>query len=113
MSGWARLSGLICSTSSSAACQMLPVHRHRIWRTLNVMEPKSGKKSRDVLRAIAAGRSCEQILAGDGTLTYHDIFHVVTEAPTSFWKKASLGSTGKGLPSKVISARTPARHRRD
>ena len=42
-----------------------------------------------ILEAIAAGHSCEQILAADRTLTYHDIFHAIAEAPTSFWHASS------------------------
>lgn len=45
------------------------------------------KKSRTVLKALAAGRSCEQILARDQTLTSHDIFHALSEAPTRLWRK--------------------------
>jgi hypothetical protein len=55
------------------------------------------KKSRNILRAIADGHSCEQILA-DGTVTFHDIFHAAAEAPTRFWKKPSAGSTHGGRP---------------
>ena len=45
---------------------------------------KSGSlsdKSQAVLEALAQGRSCEQILAADRTLTYHDIFRAVAELP--------------------------------
>ena len=44
-------------------------------------------KLNGILKAIAAGRSCEQILVADRTLSYHDIFHAIAEAPTSFWAK--------------------------
>ncbi len=71
------------------------------------------KKSHDILKAVSVGRSCEQILAGDGTLTYHDIFHALTEAPTSHWKKTAAKSTGKGLPGNATSARAAAKNRRD
>jgi hypothetical protein len=48
------------------------------------MEPKDlREKHYSILQAIAAGRSCEQILSADRTLTYHDILHAVAEAPTS------------------------------
>jgi hypothetical protein len=53
----------------------------------NMQLKKCSEKSRAVLKAIGKGCSCEQILAGDRTLTYHDIFHAVSEAPTSIWKK--------------------------
>lgn len=45
------------------------------------------KKAKEILKALAAGRTCEQVLARDRTLTYHDVFHAVSEAPTSHWKK--------------------------
>jgi hypothetical protein len=38
-------------------------------------------KSRAIVAALAKGRSCEQILAADPTLTYHDIFRAVAEMP--------------------------------
>jgi uncharacterized protein (DUF433 family) len=52
-----------------------------------MQEKRITHKSRAILKGIADGRSCEQILADDRTLTYHDIFHAVTEAPTRLWKK--------------------------
>jgi hypothetical protein len=78
------------------------------------MEPK-GLRDRlnGILEAIAAGRSCEQILAADRTLTYRDIFHAVAEAPTSYWDKNSAGNRGKVLPRPANSIRTPARQRID
>jgi len=93
---------------------MLPVHRHRIcripvWYGAQKME----KKSHDILRAIDAGQSYEQILARDGTLTYHDIFHALTEAPTRHWKKTSARSTGTGMAGDSTSFRKPANRRRD
>jgi hypothetical protein len=48
---------------------------------------KIDKKSRAVLKALAKGRSCGQILANDRTLTSHDVFHALSEAPTTFWSK--------------------------
>ena len=50
---------------------------------------KLSKKSRSILAALAEGRPCEQILAEDRTVTYHDIFHAAAEAPTRHWKKKS------------------------
>jgi Ni,Fe-hydrogenase I small subunit len=76
------------------------------------MEAKNGKKARDILKAIAAGYSCEQILASDGTVTRHDIFHVVAETPTSFWRKASARSADTGLTGGATSIRRP-KNRRD
>jgi len=74
---------------------------------------KMEKKSTDILKAIDAGHSCEQILAGDKTVTYHDIFHALTEAPTSHWRKASPRSSGPRVPSDTSFTRTSPRHRRD
>jgi hypothetical protein len=65
------------------------------------MQPNDAiKKSRAVLKAIAKGRSCEQILAANRTLTYHDIFHAISEAPTSHWRK-------KAAPPKGNNSRGP------
>jgi hypothetical protein len=69
------------------------------------------RKSRKILDAITAGHSCEQILSNDGTLTYHDIFHVVTKAPTSFWKKVSVKNTVKGCPVDTTLSRLPSQLR--
>jgi hypothetical protein len=66
-----------------------------------------------ILEAIAAGRTCEQILAADRTLSYHDIFHAVAEAPTSFWSKTSRRKAGKASPPSQPSLRSPLRHRAD
>ena len=40
---------------------------------------KLNKKSRAIIAGLAKGRSCEQILAADPTLTYHDIFRAAAE----------------------------------
>ena len=56
------------------------------------------KKSRDILKAIAAGQSWEQILMDDSTLTYHDIFHSLAEGPTSRRREISAGNTSRGYP---------------
>jgi hypothetical protein len=53
---------------------------------------KPTNKSRGILKAIGKGQSCEQILANDRTLTYHDIFHAMTEAPTSHWRRDPDGN---------------------
>jgi hypothetical protein len=74
---------------------------------------KASQKSLDILKAIAKGCSCEQILAGDRTLTYHDIFHSVSEVPTSHWKKNSAKSAGKGWPREANAVGKPARQRID
>jgi hypothetical protein len=78
------------------------------------MEPKpTRQKLNGILQAIAAGRSCEEILAEDRTLCYHDIFHAVAEAPTSYWHRMGASRAGKELPRKANSARTPASQRAD
>src|SRR6266404_712315 len=46
-------------------------------RTRNMLD-KIKKKSRAVLKAVAEGRSCGQILAADPTLNSHDIFHALS-----------------------------------
>jgi hypothetical protein len=66
-----------------------------------------------ILEAIASGRSCEQILAADHTLSYHDIFHAVAEAPTTYWDRAPGDLTRKLSSRGFKSARTPARQRTD
>lgn len=78
------------------------------------MQPKELRNRLDgILQAIAAGRSCEQILAADHTLTYHDIFHAVAEAPTSHWDKTPLGNTRQASPRRANSVRTPSKQRSD
>jgi hypothetical protein len=50
-------------------------------------------KSQAVLQALVAGCCCDQILAADPTLTYHDIFRATAELPeiqgTRQWSSAS------------------------
>jgi hypothetical protein len=93
---------------------MLSVLGHGMHRPTPVWNRKKmEKKSTDILKAIEAGHSCEQILAGDKTVTYHDIFHALTEAPTSHWRKASARSREPRVPSDMSLTRTRQRHRRD
>lgn len=40
-------------------------------------------KSHAIFAALASGRTCDQILAADPTLTYHDIFRAAAELPES------------------------------
>jgi hypothetical protein len=54
---------------------------------LDMQWNKLSKKSRNILTALAHGHPCEQILAEDPTVTYHDIFHAAAESPTRHWKK--------------------------
>jgi hypothetical protein len=78
------------------------------------MEPKELRAKLDgILEAIAAGRTCEQILAEDRTLCYHDIFHAVAEAPTSYWDKASKGNGGTGSAGTFDVIPRPVRQRTD
>ena len=78
------------------------------------MEPRPKRqKLSGILQAIAAGRSCEQILAEDRTLCYHDIFHAIAEAPTSYWQKAGTRRPRKEVPPVADSSRTPASQRAD
>jgi hypothetical protein len=47
------------------------------------------EKSRAVLKALAKGRSYEQIRTADRTLTAHDVFRALSESPTGFWSRKS------------------------
>jgi hypothetical protein len=77
------------------------------------MEPKdTGTKLSAILEAIASGNTCEQILAADRSLTYHDIFHAVAEAPTNFWNRPRATGEGKSEP-PAIANRAPWRQRTD
>jgi hypothetical protein len=71
------------------------------------------KKLNGILEAITEGRSCEQILAADRSLCYHDIFHALAEAPTTFWDKAPDQRPQKGSSRPANSQRTPAKQRAD
>ena len=66
------------------------------------------RKLNGILEALASGRSCEQILADDRALSYHDIFHAVAEAPTSYWDRSSTGDKGAGSPPTTNPIRTRA-----
>ena len=60
------------------------------------------RKSRGILEAVIEGHSCQQILARDHTLTYHDIFRAAGEVPTSHWKKnPATGTTQEWLESQT------------
>jgi hypothetical protein len=47
------------------------------------------EKSRLVLKALAKGRSYQQVLAADPNLTEHDVFRALSESPTGYWSKKS------------------------
>jgi len=86
---------------------MLSFHRHRIWRGPIDMENMK-RKSRSIVEALVAGDSCGQIPTRDGTLMDHDLLHELSEAPTSFWQKASARSIR--LHSFATLVRTPLSH---
>jgi len=95
------------------ASQLLPIRGHDL-QVETDMEPKEQRQRlKGILEALAAGHTCEQILSADRTLTYHDIFHAVAEAPTSHWAKPSAGNTKKGLLGRANPARTPLKQRAD
>jgi hypothetical protein len=70
-------------------------------------------KLNGILHAIANGHSCEQILNSDRTLSYHQIFHAVAEAPTTFWDNTPATNTSRATPRKPSARRTPAKQRAD
>lgn len=45
------------------------------------------KRLRAIRKALAEGKSFEQILARNPTLNYHDIFRAAAEVPTSYWSR--------------------------
>jgi hypothetical protein len=85
-----------------------------IHREQQIMEQKELRaKLNGILQAIAAGRSCEEILASDQSLSYRHIFHAVAEAPTTFWDRSPAEKAAKRSPPKPGSPRTPAKQRTD
>ena len=79
---------------------------HRMLTTRQALDMDN--KSRGILKALAAGHSCKQILVEDSTLTYHDVFRVLAEAPTSHWRKVSAKSLGQACPGNATPGRTPS-----
>ena len=71
------------------------------------------EKLNGILEAIAAGRTCEQILAADRKLSYHDIFHAVAEAPTCFWERPTAKSGGDSQPRPANPPQRRVRQRSD
>jgi hypothetical protein len=73
--------------------------------------------SQAILEALAKGRSCEQILAADHALTYHDIFRAAAEMPENQrnrrWPKATREGwqyqAKSGWPAPENEASTKAR----
>jgi len=57
---------------------------------------KMNKKSRAVLKALSEVHSYEQILSGNRKLTAHDIFHALSETPTSHWRKKPAPKKERG-----------------
>ena len=78
------------------------------------METKNPSSKLDgILEAIATGRTCEQILQADPTLSYHDIFHAIAEAPTGFWRRAAATGLDGHSPDTFDPLPATARHRAD
>jgi hypothetical protein len=71
------------------------------------------KKAGSIVEAFAAGRTCEQILEADSSLTYHDIFHAVAEMPTSHWKRYGGSNWFKKRLSETRMFRRAILHRTD
>jgi hypothetical protein len=62
-------------------------------------------RSGGILDAIAHGRSIYDILARDRSVTCHDIFHAVSEAPTSHWRRADFHDEPGFLLPRDLDAR--------
>ena len=78
------------------------------------MKPNEpSQKSRDIVEAVAEGYSCEEILARDHSLTFHDIFRAATEIPTSFWRKHPTKETVQRESHHTKLPGTTLRHRAD
>ena len=75
--------------------------------------PNSKPKLEGVLKGIAAGRTCEQILAADHTLSYHDLFHAMAEAPTRYWRRAAATGLSRHALRRSAPVRKTARQRAD
>jgi hypothetical protein len=71
------------------------------------------QKTKEILRALAQGDTCEEILANDGTVTHHELFHTLSETPTSHWKKIVHRRPAKPWTERTEELRTPPRHRVD
>jgi len=78
------------------------------------METKNlSKKSHGIVAAINAGWTCEQILAADSSLTLHDVFHAVSETPTSHWTRGAGGRADKLRFRRSQALFSGVRHRAD
>ncbi len=75
-----------------------------------VQRNQFGSKARRILKALARGRTCEQVLAENPTLTYHEIFRLAAELPTSFWIKNSVNKASQGSPSPGSFCPKPMKH---
>jgi hypothetical protein len=80
---------------------------------LNMDPAKLRSKLDGILEAIAAGHTCEQILTADHTLSYHDIFHAVAEAPTGYWRRAAATGLSARPPEAPAPLPATIRHRSD
>jgi hypothetical protein len=95
---------------SGLASPMLP---NRIQPLTDMESNELRTKLQGILEALADGHTCEEILAADRTLTYHDIFHAVADAPTSFWKSSKARAPGEAASQKAKPSPTPIRSRVD
>jgi hypothetical protein len=68
------------------------------------------KKSHAIVAALAEGHSCEQILAGDPALTYHDIFRAAAELPETQHHLRLSRATLEGWQNRTQSGRPPAKN---
>ena len=71
---------------------------------------KLGEKSHAILEALAKGHSCTQILAGDPTLTYHDIFHAAAEIPENQRNRKGSIAGAEGWQNLAKSPWQPAKN---
>ena len=68
------------------------------------------EKSHAILEALAGGHSCEQILADDPTLTYHDIFRAAAEMPENQRHLGLSRATAEGWPNHAQSGWLPEKN---
>jgi len=67
-------------------------------------------KSQAIVEALAEGRSCDQILASDPTLTYHDIFRAAAEAPENQRNRQRSRAGREGWQTQVQSGWRRVKH---
>ncbi len=74
---------------------------------------RASNKASEIVEAFAEGSTCEQILQADRTLTYHDIFHAVSEMPTSQWRRYGGRNGFKKRTLTNLPFRKAMQHRAD